>query len=164
MTKRIGLTGMRWAASLAVLVAACVFGGCTRNNGDIGDWFGTWQMTEVTADGVAEYGYEANVFWKFQNDVISLVRVNTGVGEHSRNQVWGTWADEDDYLYLDFTYSEDATPGDPNGTNQYIPLEETHLPYGEVSALRIDSRKGGEMRLKYQAADGVAYMYTLKKQ
>lgn len=164
MTERIGLPVVRWAASLAVLAAACFLGGCTRNNGDIGDWFGTWQMTEVSADGVADGKYAANVFWKFQNDVISLVRVNTGVGEHSRSQVWGTWEDNDDYLYLNFTYSEDATPGDPNGTYQYIPLEETHLPYGEVSALRIESRSGDKMRLEYKAADGVAYMYTLKKQ
>lgn len=164
MMERIGLTGMHRVASLAVIVLTGVLAGCTRNNGDIGDWFGTWQMTEVAADGVADEGYAANVFWKFQNNVISLVRVNTGTGEHSRSQVWGTWKDEDDYLFLDFTYSEDATPGDPNGTNQYIPLAETHLPYGEVSALRIESRKGGEVRLKYQAADGVAYMYTLNKQ
>ena len=31
--------------------------GCTHNNGDIGPWFGTWQVTGIDADGapLAEY-------------------------------------------------------------------------------------------------------------
>ncbi len=164
MKRMNGLMPMRRVGVVAALAFACLLAGCTRNNGDIGDWFGTWQMTEVTANGTADKDYEKNVFWKFQNNVIALLRVNTGAGDHSRSQVWGTWEDADGYLYLDFTYSGDSTPDDPNGTYQYIPLEETHLPYGEVSALKIESREGDEMRLKYQAADGVVYMYTLNKQ
>ena len=62
-----------------VLVSVMVMTGissCTRNNGDIGPWFGTWKLTEITVDGTSDAGYEGNIFWKFQNDVFEMVRVN----------------------------------------------------------------------------------------
>ena len=52
-----------WCLVLAVYVMSA---GCTRNNGDIGDWFGTWQMTEISVNGVAVGNYEKNIFWQFR--------------------------------------------------------------------------------------------------
>ena len=33
------------------LLAMLVFSACTRNHGDIGIWFGTWHVEQITAGG-----------------------------------------------------------------------------------------------------------------
>lgn len=45
---------LRKAVSLIPSVCLLLFvvSGCTRNNGDIGDWFGKWQVTEVKVNGL----------------------------------------------------------------------------------------------------------------
>ena len=49
--------------------------GCTRNNGDIGNWFGRWQITEILADGTPESGYRGEFFLDFQNDIIRGIQL-----------------------------------------------------------------------------------------
>lgn len=139
------------------------FTGCTRNNGDIGPWFGTWHLMSIEAYGVPEDGYDGDIFWAFQNDVIAMTRVNTadnGMHSTGKSRVHGTWREDDGALFLNFTYNDDA---DTEGY-QYRPFEELHLPYMEVSRLVIVKSPGREMILNYTAADGTVYTYTLKKQ
>ena len=152
-----------WCLVLAVYVMSA---GCTRNNGDIGDWFGTWQMTEISVNGVAVGNYEKNIFWQFQNDIINLKKVETGEGEHSRDDRWGTWEESGNLLLLNFTYSDDKNPvkSGESGNGAYAPLREQGIPYGEVSTLTIENRSGSRMVLKYMTADNEAYTYVLKKQ
>ena len=46
----------------------------------------------------------------------------------------------------------------------YKPYKETHLPYGEVSDLRIVTMKGADMELTYQpAGEETVYTYILRK-
>lgn len=158
------LTKVRCIFFASVVIACCA--GCTRNNGDIGDWFGTWQMTAIMADGEPVAGYERNIFWKFQNEILNLVRVDTGEGENSRDDRWGTWKQEGDRLMVDFTYSDDKNPVESGeaGTSIYAPFPIMHIPYGKVSDLVIESRSGSSLTLTYVASDAVAYTYTLKKQ
>lgn len=156
--KRIGL-------ALAVMVMMwCV--SCTRNNGDIGNWFGTWQLMQISADGTPDTDYEKNIFWKFQNNIICMVRVVTDYGDNTRYQRWGTWEESDGVLLLNFTYSDDSNSQEKgeNGSGIYVPYTETHLSYGEVSVLRIVREKGSELWLEYEGEDGVKYEYYLKKQ
>lgn len=158
---------LKFLSSVCLLAfMAVVLPGCTRNNGDIGNWFGTWQMTEVAADGEPQHSYERNIFWKFQNDIIVLVKVQTSEGEHSRDDRWGTWEETGDRLLLDFTYSDDEYSEEDGGKGygRYAPFPELHIPYGEVSTLIIESRSGNRMKLRYVASDNVEYTYTLKKQ
>jgi len=151
------------SSALVCIIIVC---GCTRNNGDIGEWFGTWQITEITADGNACEGYERNIFLKFQNTIVCMVRVNTSVGANHRDEAWGTWGESDGFLSLDFTYSDDKYPIESGEKHQgiYAPFEETHIPYGEVSSLAIEHQSGGHMTLRYDASGGISYAYTLKKQ
>lgn len=149
-----------------LLLIAGVFSGCTRNNGDVGPWFGMWQLLTVETDGVPDKDYQGNIFWNFQNDVFSMNWRSTGAAELTRIQVWGTWSERDNNLYLDFTHSEDRYPasGTGDGFNIYRPYEQTHLPYGEVSALKIVKMKGSDMVLTYEPDAGeVVYTYILKK-
>ena len=154
----------RWLALVALFAILCM--GCTRNNGDIGDWFGTWQMTVITADGEPVAGYERNIFWKFQNEIVNLVMVETGEVAHGRNDRWGTWQEEGDRLLVNFTYSDDENSVEAGqyGNSIYAPYPILHIPYGEVSALLIEKRSGNSMTLSYTASDKVTYSYTLKKQ
>lgn len=158
--------------SLQKLVIAlflpCLFliQGCTRNNGDIGPWFGMWQLMEIQTDGVPDEDYRSNIFWSFQNDVFSMNWRGLQPGELIRIQVWGTWSEHDDILSLDFTHSEDRFPpnGSGSGFNIYRPYQQTHLPEGKVSDLRIVSMKGADMMLTYQPeGEETVYTYILRK-
>ena len=147
-------------------VFAMVMAGCTRNNGDIGDWFGIWHMTSVDADGKPVESYEGNIFWKFQNNIINLVKVETGEGEHGRDDCWGTWEESGNRLLLNFTYSDDenSVESGENGATIYAPFPILHIPYGTISQLEIVNRSGGNITLKYVSPEQVTYTYTLKKQ
>ena len=45
--------------------------GCTHNNGDIGSWFGTWNVERIEIDGVAQADYQGQYFFQFS---LSLLR------------------------------------------------------------------------------------------
>lgn len=152
--------------SALFLPAILLFQGCTRNNGDIGPWFGTWQLMEIQTDGVPDEDYRSNIFWSFQNDVFSMNWQGLEPGELIRIQVWGTWSEHDDILKLDFTHSEDRFPSDDSGSgfNIYKPYQQTHLPYGKVSDLKIVSMKGADMKLTYRPdEEETVYTYILRK-
>ncbi|MDE6525025.1 MAG: lipocalin-like domain-containing protein, partial [Paramuribaculum sp.] len=55
---------------LSVVALTMLSAGCTRNNGDIGPWFGTWQVTRIDVDGVPADCYRGNVVMKFQSHVM----------------------------------------------------------------------------------------------
>ena len=93
------------ALCLVVAGFAMLFSGCTRNNGDIGLWFGTWHMLSVTADGETETGYDKDIFWSFQNDILLLTRIQTGNdGIHCVERRYGTWREDGDMLFINFVY------------------------------------------------------------
>lgn len=158
--------GIRLAVLPVAIAFAVIAGGCTRNNGSIGDWFGTWQLTEICTDGVPDEGYEGNIFWKFQNCVICMVRVDTAPGANEREEVCGTWEETDGTLLLEFSYSDERNPvsAGESGMGIYAPFEETHIPYGVVSELVIERGTGREKTFRYFSPDGVTYTYTIRKQ
>lgn len=138
-----------------------VSGGCTRNNGNIGAWFGTWHLEAIEADGVADVDYAGNIFWSFQNDVLQLTRVPVGdPGNHEAERRFGTWTEHGDVMELCFAYKSDS---DPEGW-EYHPFEVLHMPYGGVSSLRIVKQPAGETVLSYTSEEGTVYVYKLKKQ
>ncbi len=159
-------TALRHLIIVLTLPLMFLLNSCTRNNGDIGPWFGMWQLMEIQTDGVPDADYKQNIFWSFQNDVFSMNWQGVNPGELIRIQVWGTWSEHDGVLALDFTHSEDKFPADGSGEgfNIYKPYKEIHLPYGEVSDLRIVTMKGADMELTYQpAGEETVYTYILRK-
>ena len=141
----------------AVMISAVCIGGCTHNDGDIGPWFGTWKLDSMTVDGVQDTEYADNVIWKFQANIMSIVRVSEN---HGRYEVYGTWCEpQTDVLRIEFIYSDNNTPA---GTMRYSPLPETHLPPG-ISDLDILEMKSGKLHLEYQSPDGTVYGYFLTK-
>ena len=51
---------------IVLLIAVLLTASCTRNHGDIGIWFGTWHVEQITADGT-RVNVEGDYFFQFQN-------------------------------------------------------------------------------------------------
>jgi hypothetical protein len=149
---------------LMLLGSVCV--SCTRNNGDIGPWFGEWQILNIQTNGVDDSDYHQNVFWCFQNDLISMNWRAYEPAKLTRVQRWGSWSEDDGYLVLNFTYYDDEYPKSAGeaGEGIYVPYPLTHLRYGVISRLKIVSMKGSDLTLTYQPeGEDIVYTYILKK-
>ncbi len=144
---------MKRISYILLILIAFVVSGCTHNNGDIGPWFGTWKVVSIAPDQT----YKGNYYWKFQSNVIEMMR-NTDDLEYSSR--YGTWEEKDGNLILDFTHH---VSGEPSGSGAYMPFPELHISPGEITTLHIDKLSGSEIVLTYTADDGVTYTYTLKK-
>ncbi len=149
------------ALCLALMAGGMFLTGCTRNNGDIGEWFGTWHMVSVTADGDLDGGYKKDIFWSFQNNILMLTRIQTeNNGMHRAERRYGTWCEEENLLFVNFSYSDNES----NPDYTYRPFEELHMPFDSEFPLTIDRKSGKTIALTYNDPDGVKYTYTLKKQ
>ena len=139
-----------------ILLAATA---CTRNNGDIGPWFGAWTMTSIKAYGIPVTDYSTStITWKFQSTVINMIQINP---HHEYINSFGTWRQiSDNQLELNFSHSDLERP---SGTDVYAPLPATHLP-ASVSLLDIVSFSSKRIVLEYSSpADGIVYTYTLDR-
>lgn len=144
--------------ALCLAIAAILFAGsCTCNNGDIGPWFGTWHLNEITVDGEPDEEYHGNIFWQFQNDVVCmLVRSDY----HGQKFHWGKWKEEPGKLILDYNHPPKPEIADPS---IYSPPAAVHLP-AQIITLTIDRFDSGKLQCTYHAADGTTYRYFLSKQ
>ena len=136
--------------SLLLLTALLAVAACTHNNGDIGNWFGTWNIEEVAADGVAVNLDPANVgahyFLQFQTSVVCLRHDDT---RHNGGASYGTWQENDDQFTLDFP--------DEKARDVFLPGLDKH------NTFTITSRSGNTVVMETVDAGGVHYRYTLKK-
>ncbi len=128
---------------------------CTHNDGDIGAYFGTWKLEEITIDGDEDASYGRNIFWQFQSTVFCMRSV---YDSHAQENRWATWYQDSGSLYLDFTHTED----DKDGSNKYSPFPVTGLETG-LNRLEIMRMSKKRMSLEYVGKDGVIYRYALKK-
>lgn len=143
----------------AGLVAACALSsGCTCNNGDIGNWFGTWHLEKIQAEGKDVSDYQGNIFWQFQSDVINMTELTPG-GYHERANHWGTWKEQNNTLSLDFNHP--VNPGTTTPSSSFEPPLILHLPL--EADLAIDKFSSSRLIVTYNAADAT-YKYILKKQ
>ena len=114
--------------------------GCTCNDGDIGNWFGTWHLDEMTIGGETDTSYGGDLFWQFQNNVFCMRKVTE---YHEYYPRWGTWAEIDGKtLRLDFTHHDDKYPP---GSDWYSPWPETHLKAKGISDLTKITMNGDRM-------------------
>lgn len=144
-TKELIYGFMMSVVAIAMLAATA---GCTRNNGDIGDWFGTWRVESITVDGEPDGAYAPPyMIWKFQSSIIQIMVPDDA--EHSAPSATGSWHEESGKLYLDFTWDL-GTPGDIS-----------HLP--QKCELTILKLSGSKIELQYNSPDGKTYIYYLKK-
>lgn len=138
-------------------------GACTHNNGDIGDFFGTWKLSEITIDGIDDAQYQGDVFWKFQATLIQMVTVDDSTHDYTASM--GSWSQpQDNILRLDFTHTDTDHP-EP-GSSAYSPVPGLHLPSACVFDMDIISLNSSKMVLRFTDSAGaqpVVYQYYFKK-
>lgn len=126
---------------------------CTRNDGDIGLWFGMWQVTNIEIDGRPDEGYRGNVVLKFQNDVME----NQAQDSHYViNNCFVRWHEADGKMFFEIPENED-------GETQYGYVPELHLPWLRLIEMKIVNLSGKNARLDYVADSGEILSYYLKK-
>lgn len=130
-----------------------VLTGCTRNNGDIGKWFGKWQLQEMTIDGtVDEACSQGTYFWDFQNDIIRIDHISTNEYLHEVRFCVGTWKQpSENTMILDFNHG-------------YEMSNELHIPTDKPYTFTIVSQSGKNCVMKrVDESTGTEYCYYLRK-
>ena len=133
------------AASFAVVLLA--LGACTRNHGDIGPWFGTWHVQQITADGI-RVNVEGDYFFQFQSHVF---RVSQVYGHEQTVESYGAWQETDGGdMLVDFS--------DPDVFYIQMPGLETR------NRFTVTTASSGDVTFTKTDIQGTQYTYHLKKQ
>lgn len=133
--------------SVMVLAALLLLPACTRNNGDIGPWFGAWKVESITVDGAPRADYEGNLFFLFQSNVVKLSMVQD---HHESVDVNGNWEESSGNMHLSFP--------DP----RFQPHAVTGLP--AESDLAVTGPSKGRATLTWTNPDnGLVTVFQLKK-
>ena len=131
---------------IASLTMLLVLGSCTRNHGDIGIWFGTWHVEQITADGTP-VNVEGDYFFQFQSKVF---RVSQVYGHEQIIESFGSWNEDGNTMTIDF----------PDPTVFYIEMPglESH------NSFTVTNLSSKEITFTKSDTDGVVFSYHLKKQ
>lgn len=143
---------------IILLLPLLMFCSCRVNNGDIGDFFGSWLMESMTVDGEVPDDFNPELtYWEFQNNLVSISRVEFMYDKESR---WGTWSEDGNHLLLNYThYSQGLNPG----TGQYTAPEWLGFPPNSVISLTFVTRSSKRMSLTWTDYEGHVYVYSLRK-
>ena len=133
------------AASLTTLLILC---GCTRNHGDIGIWFGTWHVEQITTGG-APVNVEGDYFFQFQNKVF---RVSQVYGHEQLVESFGIWDESDDGDVMTISF--------PDSSAYYIVMPGLEVN-NEFSITRMSSH---EVTLTKTDLNGTTFAYHIKRQ
>lgn len=145
---------------IAVSILSIMSAACTHNDGDIGDLFGVWRLTELTADGthVDLYG-DADVDglqacdWAFQGNVVKIEMIYP---YYDHDASYGIWSREGDRLLIDFSH----TSGE---SINFDPPAELHLEARGVTSLTMTEMSRTRMTGWYVDSEGVRYEYHLRR-
>ena len=139
----------------SVLIAIVAFG-CTRNDGDIGPWFGQWKLVELTRGGAPVADYQDNIFFSFQNNVFQIITVK---GEFDGAICWASWTDGGSAITIDFAHREDNS-----GETDWNYTPPAVLGFSrETTVLDVVKLSGSEIILRQTSDGGPVYIYRLKK-
>lgn len=141
---------------IMLLAAICTLTpGCTRNDGDIGNLFGTWSLRQIIIDGTDAPDYEGGMSWSFQNDIVWFITV----GDHEDStQRWAKWAwkTEDEVMLIDFIHGSD-------GEGTFSPDPVLHFPDKTTVELQVLNFQGKDLTLCYTSPAGARQVYVLRK-
>lgn len=142
-----------------LLFVAAAITSCTHNNGDIGPWFGTWRLDNITVDGEPDTSYEGNIFFMFQSQVFCA---RTIYPYHLYSDSWARWSEEDNNILI-IDYNNHDNLDTDQTTTLYMPPKITRMKNG-VNRLHIDLFTSKTMILTLpDGADHEEIEYTLTK-
>ena len=119
---------------------------CTRNHGDIGIWFGTWHIEQITAGGTP-VNVEGDYFFQFQSKVF---RVSQVYGHEQLIDSYGTWEENGDKMTISFP--------DPSTIYITMPGLESRNDF------TVTTTSSREVTFTKTDANGTTFAYHLKKQ
>ena len=139
--------------SMIVLLALNVIAvGCTRNDGNIGVWFGMWQVARIDVNSREQKDYGGNVVLKFQGSVMESCSMQP---YHEQISYYANCRIEPEALIV----SVGSEPVWPAG---FAP--ELLFPVSGELRLDIISQSDDKAILRWtDVSDGDAYEYYLKK-
>ncbi len=130
------------------ILSVLVLCSCTRNHGDIGIWFGTWHVEQITANGTP-VNVEGDYFFQFQSKVF---RVSQVYGHEQMVASYGTWEESDDGSKMTVSF--------PDPTVYYIVMPGLE----DYNDFTITSKSSREVTFTKSDETGTAYAYHLVKQ
>ncbi len=128
------------------ILSVLVLASCTRNHGDIGIWFGTWHVEQITAGGTP-VNVEGDYFFQFQSHVFKVTQVS---GHEQTVKSYGTWTEDEDAMTITF----------PDPAVYYIIMPGLEA----TNDFRVTTTSSREVTLTKSDATGTSYAYRLKKQ
>lgn len=128
------------------ILSVLVLASCTRNHGDIGIWFGTWHVEQITAGGTP-VNVEGDYFFQFQSHVFKVTQVS---GHEQTVESYGTWTEDEDAMTITF----------PDPAVYYIVMPGLEA----TNDFRVTTTSSREVTLTKSDAAGTSYAYRLKKQ
>ena len=128
------------------ILSVLVLASCTRNHGDIGIWFGTWHVEQITAGGTP-VNVEGDYFFQFQSHVFKVTQVS---GHEQTVESYGTWTEDEDAMTITF----------PDPAVYYIVMPGLEA----TNDFRVTTTSSREVTLTKSDATGTSYTYRLKKQ
>ena len=137
--------------TLAVL-AIFVLGSCSKNNGDIGYWFGLWHLDSIEVNGEVDNNYDGNYYFLFQGKVFCVRYVYEG--NHENIDAFAEWKESDDKKYVTINFIDD----------RYSPNFGSDAPNNYLSTmntLKVDTLTSSTMVLSHTLDDGTTVTYRL---
>lgn len=154
---------------ILIVTILAVASGCTRNNGDIGDYFGEWRLVSMTADGkdVTLYGENAEdksldfgapeiYTLAFQGNV---ARINVIYAHHEVESIFGSWIEKGDELELNFSHHDDQ-----NSVYGYQAPPVFRFPSDGIAIMKIVKMSGSDLKMMQISDEGEECCYQFVKQ
>ena len=142
----------RLAHIILLTIALLALGGCTKNNGDIGYWFGLWHVDSIEIDGEPDAGYDGNYYFMFQGKVFCVRYVFEQ--EHLSREAYARWEESADKQHVTISFADD----------NYLPFFGNDIPgnyFSRVNVLKVDTLTAGAMVLHHTLDDGRLVTYRL---
>lgn len=142
-------------------ICLMILAGCTKPDGDIGDWFGSWHIEEILINGepdqvYADYQKENRyqVMVNFQGKVFNMAYIEG-------TEIYGSWSYAGEVLTLVASYNA----GSGNGTSLFDPFPTVlHFP-ADVEQVDITVTHINNKTMQWQLIDqnGRLITYNLRK-
>lgn len=137
---------------ILLTIALLALGGCTKNNGDIGHWFGLWHVDSIEIDGEPAADYDGNYYFMFQGKVFCVRYVFEQ--EHLMREAYARWEESDDRQHVTVSFADD----------NYQPFFGNDIPgnyLSTVNVLTVDTLTASTMVLHHSTPGGSLVTYRL---
>lgn len=140
---------------LMLLVVILAMTSCTKNDGNIGYWFGLWHLDAIELNEEPDTAYDGNYYFKFQGKVFSISWINEAT--HDYIEKFAQWEASDDDKSLTINFID----------NRYLPTFGDTFPnnyLATVTTLNVITLNNTTMVLQHVDNDtGLTVTYHLTR-